>query len=404
MAGRQVLAQLGRNDVVLSGQPDITFFQEVYKAQGLFASRVINIQFENTPTYGSDSAVSIPLNGDLVTALYVRFDVNAPAGVAFYDSAGALMIDRAELYIGDQLIERIWGEFITLVNEAEVPSGQQAGLTNLLGGTNLGGVNAPLNRYTVPLKFTCLRRGLPCVPGLQFRIVLNPVSEFCPVPNATVPMAFKFLAEYIFLSENERDFITRRGPQLYVTENVERARYSVGPGSSNVRCATEFIHPVKELFFTVQNQDANGFDYWLDSSNLASSSSYSLNFSNLNQLNSMGMYFNEAQRLDPLIGSGLFLGTVQFSEYHTRVPVRPFYMYSFSLDPESSKPTGSVNFGRLKHQYFDFFLNPRNPALDTGRVITIWARYYQFLEVNGFKSIQVLFGNMSETGFSAVLN
>jgi len=404
MAGRQVLAQLGRNDVVLSGQPDITFFQEIYKSQGLFASRVINVQFEHEPTYGSDVAVSLPLNGDLLTSMYCRFDLNAPAGTSFYDSAGALMIERAELYIGNKLIERIWGEFITLVNESEVPSGQQAGLTNILGGTALGGVNPPLARYTVPLRFSCLKHGLPCVPGLQFRIVLNPVSKFCPVPRASVPMSFKFLTEYVFLSESERDFVQRRGPRLYLSENVERARYSVGPGTSNIRCQTEFLHPVKELYFTVQNKDATGFDYWRDSSNLSSSTSYSLNFSNINQLNSMAIYFNESQRLDPLIGSTLFLGTVQFSEYHTRVPVRPFYMYSFSLDPESPRPTGSVNFGRLKHQYFDFFLAPINPGLDTGRTITVWARYYQFLEVDGFRSVKVLFDNMSDTGSSAVLN
>ena len=57
MAGRQVLAQLGRNDIILSGQPDITFFKEEYRAQGLFASRVIDVQFESPPAFGSDVTV-----------------------------------------------------------------------------------------------------------------------------------------------------------------------------------------------------------------------------------------------------------------------------------------------------------------------------------------------------------
>ena len=101
MAGRQVLAQLGRNDVVLSGQPDITYFKEEYRAQGLFATRVIDVQFESPPAFGSDVTVDLPLNGDLITAMYARFDIAAPPGTSFYDSAGALMIERVELYTFD---------------------------------------------------------------------------------------------------------------------------------------------------------------------------------------------------------------------------------------------------------------------------------------------------------------
>ena len=402
MAGRQVLAQLGRNDVVLSGQPDITLFLEQYKPQGLFATRVVNVQFEKEPAFGTDSTVTLPMNGDLVTAMYARFDISAPPGTAFYDSAGALMIERAELYIGSQLIERLWGEFITLVNEVEVPWGQQGGLTNMIGGSAVGAVNAPLARYVVPLRFKALERGLPVVPGMQCRIILNNISEFCPTA-VSIPLTFNLLAEYVFLSEAERTAIQKRGPTIYLSENVQRARYLVPAGTSNVRCVTNFLHPVKELFVTIQNQNATGFDYWLDSSNIAGPS-YSNNFSNINQLNSMAIYFNEAQRLDPLIGTNLLLGAAQFIENHTRVPTRPFYMYSFSLDPESPRPSGAVNFGRLKHQYFDLFLARQNPALAQNRIVTIWARYYQFLEVDGFKTMRVIFDNMDETGQSSFIN
>ena len=45
-----------------------------------------------------------------------------------------------------------------------------------------------------------------------------------------------------------------------------------------------------------------------------------------------------------------------------------------------------------------------NPVpVPTNRVITVWARYYQFLEVDGNKSMRVLFDNISETGSSAIL-
>jgi Large eukaryotic DNA virus major capsid protein/Major capsid protein N-terminus len=391
MAGRQVLAQLGRADIILSGEPEITFFLELYKAQGMFASRVIQVPFEHPPTYNSDQSVAIPLNGDLMTAMYARFDIQTQSGTAMFDSAGAGMIQRAELYIGNQLIERLWGEYIVLVNEIEVPGGQQPGLANLVGGTALRGANAPLSRYTVKLPFTCLRKGLPVVPGMFFRIILNDVPAFCATaPSSVQSMVFQFLVEYIFLSDPEREFIKNRGPALYLSENVQRARYVVPAGTSNVRCVTEFLHPVKELFFTIQRIPTEGFDYTLDSA------------SNLDQLSSLTIWFNEVTRLEPEIGTALFLGTAQFMENHTRVPTRPFYMYSFSLDPEAYEPSGAVNFGRLKHQYFDLALVPQ--TVQTDRIVTIWARYYQMIEVNGLLgTMRVLFDNMSETGTIASL-
>ena len=119
----------------------------------------------------------------------------------------------------------------------------------------------------------------------------------------------------------------------------------------------------------------------------------------------MAMYFEGVLRVDPLWASGVYLGTSQFLDYHTRVPTRPFYMYSFSLDPENPDPTGSVNLGRIKNQYFDFFLQPmpgwRNPS---DRVLTIWARHYTFLEIDGFKTIKNLFDGKGDDGYIMYLS
>lgn len=396
MAGRQVLAQLGRNDMVLSGQPDITFFLEQYKARGPFATRVIDIQFNNPPQYGTDTTVEVPMNGDLITAMYARFDIMVPPTLSVYGTAGPLMIERVELYFKNQLIERLWGEFIVLTNECEVSSGQQPGLNNLYGlpAVYPGSTTFyPDSRYTVPLRFKTLQKGLPVIEGLQVRVVLNPVNKFSTgVTN--LPVVFHLFGEYAFLGDAERAAIAGRGKQVYLCENVERARFLAPAGTSNIRCVTDFLHPVKELFFTVQNSNALGFDYNLYSSNVSG-------LSNLNQLSSLAMTFNDSLRLDPAVATALYLGSAQFLEHHTRIPSMPFYTYSFSLDPEGDVPSGAVNFGRIKHQYFDFYLNPA--PVPTSRVITVWARYYQFLEVDGTKSMRVLFDNISETGSSAIL-
>jgi hypothetical protein len=114
----------------------------------------------------------------------------------------------------------------------------------------------------------------------------------------------------------------------------------------------------------------------------------------------MGMYFEGVQRVNPLWATSTYLGTTQFLDYHTRVPKKPFYMYSFSMDPENIKPTGSVNMGRIKNQYFDFFLVPSPRE----RILTIWARHYTFLQVDGFKTLVNLFDNTGDDGYIMYLN
>jgi hypothetical protein len=35
------------------------------------------------------------------------------------------------------------------------------------------------------------------------------------------------------------------------------------------------------------------------------------------------------------------------AQYHTSVPTRPIYVYSFALEPEDFRPSGSVNLSRI---------------------------------------------------------
>ena len=415
MAGRQLLAQLGQADIILSGQPEITFFKEGYAAQGLYASRVIDVPFKNAPSFGYEVETEIPLNGDLMSSMYLAFTFQTNTGLAFTPQAGLNMINFVELYSGTELIERLWGEYIGILNECQIPTSKQGALSSILGGGAPGSPFVPSSypfKFTVPLPFQCLKSGLPVVPHMNFKISLNETTAFfagSTVPTTVPTMQLNFYTEFVILSQAEKNFIKNRGPTLYLGESIERAQFTVTNQSANVRCVTQFLHPVKELFFTIRNTSSTVPDYWFDYSNTyqggTSTQNWSNTYSNINQLNSMGMYFEGVMRVDPLWASGVYLGTSQFLDSHTRVPTRPFYMYSFSLDPENPHPTGSVNMGRIKNQYFDFFLQPmpgwRNPS---DRVLTIWARHYTFLEIDGFKTIKNLFDGKGDDGYIMYLS
>jgi hypothetical protein len=102
----------------------------------------------------------------------------------------------------------------------------------------------------------------------------------------------------------------------------------------------------------------------------------------------MVLFFNSTDRISADVGTPIFLRNIQALEFHTRVPNYLFYMYSFSLDPESEQPTGHVNFSRIYQKNMVLTMNPSQ----ANRYITIYALSYNFLAL-GNATAEVIFKN-----------
>jgi hypothetical protein len=109
----------------------------------------------------------------------------------------------------------------------------------------------------------------------------------------------------------------------------------------DIRC------PVKEIWLM---GETSGYQY----SNLAAQSSLLINGEPLLTLD---------------IGTQKYLKTIQPFETHTSMPVRNFSVLSFELNPESSKPNGTINFSRIYEQQF------------TGGATHAWARTYNIFVI-----------------------
>jgi len=218
-------------------------------------------------------------------------------------------------------------------------------------------------------------------PDITFRIVWNPTTFFTTPPTNLPGTITSYLnIEYTYVAEAERKllpgsaFVQERPavapPRLQIFEQVQRIEFFAPQGVSNVQCLLDFSNPVKELFVVIQNDSALGYDY----SNTATSASTSLGTGDM--LKNLQLDFNGVSRVDPIVGTPQFLRIIQPLEFHTRVPDRLFYMYSFSLDPEGEDPCGSVNLSRIKNQKLYLSLNP-SPA---NVKIRVYVSSYNFLE------------------------
>jgi len=387
MAGRANLSYLGQEDIYLSADPEVTYFVEKYVGQSLFSSRVIRVQFpaDNTVIFGSEKELVLPRAGDLITNMYLKvFPPALGAAVQVLDSVGTLMIQYVELYIGSELVERIYGEYLELKFDLTVSTGKQRALQNLIGKYLIQPV--PVNAsYTIPLPFYVFRRGLPLCAfkeDVTFRIVWNPSTLFTfPSVNIVAPFYAYLDTEYTYISDAEIAHIKSK-PQIYPIEQVQRQEFFAPQGVNQVQCLGEFLNPVKEFFFVLQNDSALGYDY-------TTNGTYTSNGTTFEQLEQFILNFNTTERISKDVGLPVFLRVIQPLEYHTRIPSRIFYMYSFSIDPELyDEPSGAVNMTQIKNQIFQFTLTPS----PTSRYIKIYMINYNFLEVKDY-SARVVFSN-----------
>src|SRR6056300_1429364 len=86
--GLMQLVAYGAQDVYLTGNPKVTFFQAVYRRHTNFAMENIEQTVNGTPSDNGRVSVTVARNGDLIADMYV--ELKAKGGLPDTTSGGAL--------------------------------------------------------------------------------------------------------------------------------------------------------------------------------------------------------------------------------------------------------------------------------------------------------------------------
>jgi hypothetical protein len=234
--------------------------------------------------------------------------------------------------------------------------------------------------------FITINKAPPPVPTMQYYIS-NIVST---TTTATVTPTQQFQAslpvEYVYLADEEVKYI--QGAKIdYVVTQLQLASTPTTAGTTYLNgYKLNFINPVKELFFVIQDSNVLATnDYW--------------NYNNTStggpQLTNLQLQFNGEDIISPTVADNTYLGYVQFLQNHTKQPNMSIYNYSFSIDPENYLPTGQVNMSRIMNQNIWITLSP-NP---TSRNVRVYAIGYNILRVqNGLAGLMFIDNNTSIQG------
>lgn len=324
----------------------------------------INVSFQSSTT-------------SLLTGTYIGiapYASNVTQSFQYYDSVGTYIIQQAELKIGGQSIEKISGEYIELWNDLNVPYENQPGLTLLTGKLDTSNVYAPRTYYT-NLPFYFFGNPELSIPiaainrqDIEIYITFRNFNQLtsASTSNVAVVLNATIIVEYGYLSDNEIQWMRKNRLDYFITQ-VQETSFRLPAGFSTGVFQLPFLNPIRELFFVFQRDGQPNYD-----------------FTQIG-LQNMALSFNGQEFFGRDQTDALYLGTIEPYNHHRHFPDRNFYMYSFTVDPDDPRPTGQINFSRIKQVLLEVNMIP-NPTL--GKNFRIYAVSFNVLRIeNGIAGL-----------------
>jgi hypothetical protein len=275
------LVAYGAQDVYLTGQPTVTFFQTVYKRHTNFAIEAVPQTLAGQVNPGGLISVTLTRSGDLIGDMWVVLQPSS--GQLTTNNVGNDMCwvaERAfssvELFIGGQSIDKHYQTWFRLYSEVFMTESKKINYGKLTSLPSLNTGNPTSFGYVyLPLIFFFNRNPglyLPLI-ALQYhevRLDFTLTSTYTNYFGSNPPAVW---ANYIYLEKEERDKFAKKNHE-YLIEQVQYINPDpVGSSSENnpsiIRM--QYNHPVKELIWIYQNSSttSNPNSMWNFSSSVA---------------------------------------------------------------------------------------------------------------------------------------
>jgi len=267
--GLMQLVAYGAQDVYLTGQPKVTFFQAVYKRHTNFAMENIQQTVNGTTTNSGRVSVTIARNGDLVGNMYVSLlpiTANTTSNNNVFDTCW--IAERAladiEMTIGGQRIDKHYQTWWRLyaevfLNESDKYAwGKMTSSASQAVGVVSGNNNGNQPRVYLPLLFFFNRN-----PGLYLPLIALQYHEvrldfdLTSYYTSYFSTDFQVWANYVYLDTEERRRFAQKGHEYLIEQVQHTGGDSCSGGYDNFQLIRlSFNHPVKEFVWCYTNPNA----------------------------------------------------------------------------------------------------------------------------------------------------
>lgn len=412
MVGQGGLLQLvaiGKQDVFLTGNPQMTWFKMVYRRYTQFAIESQPMYFDGTADFGKRISCLVPRRGDLLSQVVLEvtlpaltipvLDANGnptrdssgnpiTAPASYVNSVGHALIQEISIEVGEQEIDRQNGEWMEIWSSYVTTSDKRTGFYNMIG--KVDGYSPPTlfgpQKLYIPLQFWfCKNPGmaLPLIAlqyhPIRINLTLRPLSQLFFSQDLTTPNCsllqpapasitdMMLWGDYIYLDVEERRRFVSNTHEYLIEQTQYTSIIPIAPGATSGSLRMEFNHPIRELFWYIQRDDMIRYHELFNYSSLGT---YEIG-ARTDMLQDAVLQLDGFDRFQ--VRDAGYFRLVQPWQYHTVIPEDLFvYSYSFALRPEDSQPTGSLNASRMDSIVLQVNLNP----VLVGAVGTLHSRVY----------------------------
>jgi len=276
------LVAYGAQDVYLTGQPTVTFFQSVYKRHTNFAIEAVPQTLAGQAIPGGLVSVTLARSGDLIGDMWVVLQPSSGQLTTNNDGADMCWVaERAfssvELFIGGQSIDKHYQTWFRLYSEVFLNESKKINYGKLtsLPVANNGSNPSSLGYVYLPLIFFFNRNPGLYIPliALQYhevRLDFTLTSTYSSYFGTNPPAVW---ANYMYLEKEERDKFAKKNHEYLIEQvqyiNPDPVMSSNENNPSIIRL--QYNHPVKELIWVYQNPSptSNPNSMWNFSSSVA---------------------------------------------------------------------------------------------------------------------------------------
>jgi len=404
------LVAYGAQDVYLTGNPKVTFFQAVYKRHTNFAMETIEQTMNGTAGASGRVSITVARNGDLIGDMFLEATTktslaNVSGSTIDTNWVAERIVSTAELSIGGQRIDKHYQRWWRLYSELYLSEGSKLNYAKMT--TNP--VTSSTKQVYLPLIFFFNRNpglALPLI-ALQYhevRIDIDLSSEY-----DLYVTGLKVWGNYMYLDTEERRRFAQKGHE-YLIEQVQHTGTDAVESDGTKQVRLSYNHPVKELVWCVTDGVSTGNDLWnlgtkVSATEVVVSSGAGEGVANVaistsqsgapmflrgpdagsvdyveesvGALKSAKLVLNGQDRFKEQ--SGKYFNQVQPFAHHTGSPYAGVYSYSFALKPEEHQPTGTCNFSRIDNAQMSITCN--NKGGHAALALQMFAVNYNVLRV-----------------------
>ena len=259
--GLMQLVAYGAQDVYLTGDPKVTFFNSVYKRHTSFAMEAIKLTLQGSVGNGNLIQVVVGRDGDMIGDMWVEL---AP----ILSAPPVWLAERAfksiELTIGGQRIDKHYQLWFRLWSEVFRGESQKLTYGKLSSLGNSTADSSTPNVVNLPLLFFFNRDPglfLPLI-ALQYhevRIIFELADDYLSYFSTNY---FTLWGNYMFLDVKERKMFATKSHEYLIEQVQHNGGDVVTPGILKPSFRMPYQHPVKELLWCFQNPTVTGSNMW----------------------------------------------------------------------------------------------------------------------------------------------